>query len=190
MSSKKEQIVEMACRLMEVQGYHATGLSQILDESAAPKGSLYYYFPDGKEGLAVEAVEVTGQRIEAAIRSTLAAVDDPAEAVASFIMMLADRVAESGYRAGGPITAIAVETVSTNERLRQACRDAYRRWQRAFADKLAAGGREATEAGRLAGTIVAALEGAILLSRSERSAEPLRTLAGHMAALVRQPAGG
>ncbi|GAA3331467.1 hypothetical protein GCM10020331_088170 [Ectobacillus funiculus] len=40
----------------QLQGYHATGLNQILTESETPKGSLYYHFPNGKEQLAIEAV--------------------------------------------------------------------------------------------------------------------------------------
>ena len=41
MSSTRDQIIEKTCELLEAQGYHATGLNQILAESGAPKGSLY-----------------------------------------------------------------------------------------------------------------------------------------------------
>jgi TetR/AcrR family transcriptional regulator, lmrAB and yxaGH operons repressor len=51
----RDQIIQTTCTLLESQGYHATGLNQILKESGAPKGSLYYYFPQGKEELAEEA---------------------------------------------------------------------------------------------------------------------------------------
>ncbi|MBK8129269.1 MAG: TetR/AcrR family transcriptional regulator [bacterium] len=51
MNPKREQIIQSTCQLIEIQGYHATGIKQILAESEAPKGSLYYYFPDGKDEL-------------------------------------------------------------------------------------------------------------------------------------------
>ena len=67
MASTKERFIETTCQLMEDQGYHATALNQIIEESGAPKGSLYYYFPGGKEELAAEAIQhigdVVNQRI-------------------------------------------------------------------------------------------------------------------------------
>lgn len=177
MSSKRDQIIDAACHLMEMQGYHATGLNQILAESEAPKGSLYYYFPDGKEGLAEEAIIHTSQAIEARIQASLTAVPDAAEAIKAFIDGLATAVEASGYQAGGPITAIALESASTNERLRQACRDAYQSWQDVFAAKLRLSGFSSDRSERLASFIIAAIEGGIILSRSRHSPQPLHDVA-------------
>jgi TetR/AcrR family transcriptional repressor of lmrAB and yxaGH operons len=52
----REKILTAASMLFQVKGYNATGLSEILKESGSPKGSLYYYFPGGKEELALEAI--------------------------------------------------------------------------------------------------------------------------------------
>ena len=49
MNTTRQQIVEKTSALLERQGYHATGLNQIVAESETPRGSLYYYFPHGKE---------------------------------------------------------------------------------------------------------------------------------------------
>ena len=53
----RERILTAAQRLFRKRGYHATGLSDILEAANAPKGSLYHHFPDGKEAIGVCVVE-------------------------------------------------------------------------------------------------------------------------------------
>ena len=182
MSTKRDEIITATCRLLELQGYRATGINEIIRESGAPKGSLYHYFPEGKDELAAEAVAHSAAAIVANIAGVMDEHDDAAVAVTTFIRRLAGYVAAAEFRQGGPITAVALESASTNERLRLACRDAYRAWQRPFADKLrpAYGPR----AERLAGLIVAAIEGGIVLARSEQSEQPLLAVADEIETLL------
>jgi TetR/AcrR family transcriptional regulator, lmrAB and yxaGH operons repressor len=184
MTSARDQIIEATCELLELQGYHATGLNQIIKESGSPKGSLYYYFPGGKEELTAEAINRVGQIVLQRIRNNLAAIDDAAEAIRSFIENIAYNVEASGYKAGGPITTVALETAATNERLREECHRIYAGWQTAFADKLRIGGMSDERAERLASVIIATLEGGIILCRTSRSPQPLRDIAQVMAALI------
>jgi TetR/AcrR family transcriptional repressor of lmrAB and yxaGH operons len=184
MSSSREQIIEAASQLIETQGYHATGLNQIIQESGAPKGSLYYYFPEGKEELASEAVQHTGKRVTERIRSTLDASSAPAEAVRRFILTVAHHVAASEYRAGGPITTVALESAVTSPRINAACQEVYATWRQAFAEKLIEGGLTPRRSHRLAALIISALEGAIVLSRTEHSPAPLEAVAEEIAALL------
>lgn len=180
--TKRDEIIEATGRLLELQGYRATGMNEIVRESGAPKGSLYHYFPEGKDELAAAVIAHAAGTITANIEGVLAAHDDAAAAVVSFVRQLAGHVSASGYRQGGPITAVALEAASTNERLRQACRDAYRAWRRPFADKLrpAYGDR----ADRLAMLIIAAIEGGIVLARSEQSERPLLDVADEVEQLL------
>jgi TetR/AcrR family transcriptional regulator, lmrAB and yxaGH operons repressor len=184
MSSKRDQIIKTTCELMEVQGYHATGLNQILAESGAPKGSLYYYFPDGKDGLVEEAIAQTRELIVERLRVGMAAYSDPAEAIPAFLRNLAHHVQASGFQAGGPITAVALEAASTNERLNAACRAAYQAWQAVIEQKLLAWGYEPVRARRLAAVVIALIEGAIILSRSERNVAPLLDAATELEQLL------
>ena len=71
MKTKRELIIQAATELFEEQGYHATGLAQILERSQAPKGSLYYYFPGGKQQLAVETIRYTASILAVRIRTGL-----------------------------------------------------------------------------------------------------------------------
>ena len=61
MATTRERMLDTTGRLLQHQGYAATGLNQVVAESQAPKGSLYFHFPGGKEQLAAEALERSGQ---------------------------------------------------------------------------------------------------------------------------------
>ena len=49
------RLIETTARLLQHRGYHGTSLSDILEASGAPRGSLYFHFPGGKDQLAIEA---------------------------------------------------------------------------------------------------------------------------------------
>lgn len=183
MSSIRDQIIETTCELLEVQGYHATGLNQILAASGAPKGSLYYYFPEGKEELTAEAIRRTGLLVATRIKEGLASSDDPYEAIRTFINGIAYHVEASGFRAGGPLMIVAMETAISSERLNNACREAYQLLQDAFQAKLSASGYSHVRATQLATFVMSTIEGGIIVSRTNHSGDPLRNAAemlGHV----------
>lgn len=185
MNTKREKIIEATCRLMEVQGYHATGLNQILRESGTPKGSLYHYFPEGKEELAETAIMRRAELVENRIRESLEGVDDPADAVRNFIREVAQLVADSDYTQGGPLTTLALEVAGFSDRLTGACEEAYQTWQRAFADKIAEKIHSRSEVNRLAHMIICSIEGGIVLCRTERDSAPLEDVAEELHTLIK-----
>lgn len=184
-NSARDRLVEATSHLLETQGYHATGLSQILQESGAPRGSLYYYFPGGKEGLAAEAVRHKGRVVRERFRRALEQHDDPAEAVPHLLRTLSGRFADADCRGGTPIAAVALESSAISEEMREVCREVYRDWQALFYDKLTASGFSDARSRRLASLIVSGLEGAIVLSRTEKSPQPLVDLADELELLLR-----
>ncbi len=102
MSNAREQILQTTCALLEKQGYHGTGLNEIVKESHAPKGSLYYYFPDGKEQITAEAVLQSGKDTAERIRMGLSESGSASKAVSDFVLKVADHVELSGFAAGSP----------------------------------------------------------------------------------------
>ena len=186
MTSTRDQIIETTCNLLELQGYHATGLNQIIKESSSPKGSLYYHFPGGKEELAVEAVRRVGAVVLERIQQNLALIEEISESIRSFIMNIALNVERSGFRTGGPITTIALETASTSEALREECERIYAGWQAAFADKLQAEGVAPERARDISVLIIAAIEGGVILCRTNRSRVPLERVANEIGHLIKE----
>ncbi len=185
MNTTRDQIIQATRSLVEKQGYHATGMNEILRLSGAPKGSLYYYFPDGKEELAQEAISQTTKEVVGRIRANLALFDDPVEAIQVFVSRIADHIELSQFSSGGPLTAVAMETATSSERLNRACREAFAAIQCAFAEKLAANGYAPESAAQLALFITAAIEGGTLLSRTAHSGDPLRRVAEVLALALR-----
>jgi TetR/AcrR family transcriptional repressor of lmrAB and yxaGH operons len=186
MTSTREKILSTTSQLMEEQGYSATGLNQIIAESGTPKGSLYYYFPEGKEQLTEEAIRQAGEMIASQIRHALSVVEDPGDAIAGFIEELSFHIHASECRLGGPLTAVALETANSSPRINEVCREMYRSWQYLFQEKLEAGGFSSERAASLAVFVNAAIEGGITLSRTLHSVSPLQSVAQELRSLLTQ----
>jgi TetR/AcrR family transcriptional regulator, lmrAB and yxaGH operons repressor len=186
MSDSRDRFVETTRDLLEQQGYHATGLNQIVEASGSPKGSLYYYFPDGKEGLTAEAIRRSGQIVADRIRSRMAAVDDPSAAIRQFVLEIAGYVEAAEYRVGGPITAVAMETATTSPRINEACREVFHLWHSAFEEKISQTVHAPERASQIASLVLASIEGATVLSRTYHDTEPLRRVAEELGGLLQE----
>ncbi len=184
MSNAREQILQTTCDLLEKQGYHGTGLNEIVKESGAPKGSLYYYFPEGKEQITAEAVLQSGRAVSERIRAGLAGSSSAPKAIHDFIVLVAENVEHSGFAAGSPLTAVAMETATQSERINLACREAYGMLQAAFTEKLRESGFKAARAEELGTFITSTIEGGIILSRTMHTADPLRLVAKQLRTII------
>ncbi|HJV44560.1 MAG TPA: TetR/AcrR family transcriptional regulator [Bacillota bacterium] len=180
----REIILQTASRLFQLQGYHATGLNQIIKESGSPKGSLYYHFPQGKEELAIEAVNYTSEMIQLNIRKILSKINDPVDAIQTMIQDLASQFSSFESIQGIPIGLIAVETSLVNENIRKACEDAFDDWQNLVGEKLIENGFSIARAKQLAGVTIAMIEGALILSLTKKSNKPLLDISEQIPLLI------
>ncbi|WP_353050103.1 TetR/AcrR family transcriptional regulator [Bacillus sp. ISL-41] len=183
--TSRDKLISAASRLFQMQGYHGTGLNHILKESGAPKGSLYYYFPDGKEQLAVESVQLTAQHVRTRIERGLDQEKDAVEAIQGFIEEMAKQYQNDGSQEGVPIAAVALETALFSEPIRKACQGGYEGFQEAFAEKLLQSGFEESRARELGIVINSLIEGAFLLSFTTGNNEPLLLAAKNIPALLK-----
>jgi len=185
-ADSRTRMLRTAARLLQRQGYHATGLRQILAESGAPRGSLYFHFPGGKEQLAVDAVRAMSARIARLIAQLLAAHQDPAEAVEAFVRAFAEILHASDYAEGCPIATVTLEAAAGSPAIRAACDQAYTEWERQLRDYLVTAGVPADGAAGLATLALAAAEGGLILSRARRDIQPLATIAAQLGAILRR----
>ena len=167
-TESKEKILAAASRLFQVKGYHATGLNEILKESNSPKGSLYYYFPDGKEELALEAVKLASQFIQTRIQEALAKYSNPIEAIQYNIKCISESL-EEGKVQNVSIGLLALETHLSSEPLRKACNEAFYAFKNIYAQKLIENGLAKEVAQELGAVILAMIEGAITISVTQNN---------------------
>ncbi len=177
-SETKQRLLRVGEQLFRTQGYAGTGLKQLSQAADAPWGSLYHFFPDGKEQLGVEIVAYAGELYRAGLQAALERFDDPAEAIERIFVGEAKILEKSDYRDGCPIASVTLDVASTNESLRVACASAFGGWLGTIALALSSAGAPADDATRLAGFVLSCLEGAIVLSRAAKSPAPLLQSAG------------
>lgn len=159
--------------LIEAQGYFGTGLNRIVAATGAPRGSLYFHFPGGKDELVAAALTQAGREVEALLAGLAAGGAGPAALAERLIEAFAERLERSAYTSGCPLATVALEVAGGNEALRTVCAELYAGWQRVLAGRLAAEGLDPAEAEAAAGQVLALLEGAVLLAAVRRSREPL-----------------
>ncbi len=180
MSETRAKILLTMARLIEKQGYHATGLNEIIKDSGAPKGSLYYFFPGGKEQIGVEAIIDSGKIISGRLKGIIQVDSMPANAIFAFLEKMAESVEATRFGAASPLTTAAVETAVTNEAINKVCRDAFDLIIEVFRDKFIAHGFDPDRAVDLAFYVTTVIEGGILMSRTYRDASPLRLAGRHL----------
>ena len=170
----KEKTLTAVARLFTQQGYHGTALHDILDAGGAPRGSLYFHFPDGKEEIGAAAVELAARTVRAFIVQAI----DTSQTVQAFLTQLARGMAanleRSGYREGCPIATTALETAAQSDILGTAARQAFATWEQEIERGLVRFGMKPGDAERTATMILSQLEGALLMARTYRSLEPMR----------------
>jgi AcrR family transcriptional regulator len=180
----RDRIVYASAELLRRQGYAGTGLKQIVSEANARFGSLYHFFPGGKEQLADEVLRTGGRFFLALYEAIAAAAPDLVSSVRDFFAGAAQTLEATDFADACPIATVAGEVASTHEVLRRATADVFESWLTALTEDAVEAGIPAERARPLAVSVLALLEGAFLLSRSQRSVEPMGACAESAVALV------
>jgi AcrR family transcriptional regulator len=175
-------MVESAVTLLAKQGLQGTSFSEVIEASGAPRGSLYHHFPGGKD-------ELVGSALDVAAASALTPLEqlagESAETIAkTFLATWREVLSRSQFRAGCAVLAVAVATDSPE--LLDHTASVFRSWRGRLAQLLSQGGLTSTDAARMAATLVASTEGAVVLSRAEQSMEPFDLVADQMLEQVRR----
>lgn len=133
---KKEMILQEAARLFAEKGYYGLSLSELLARCEIPKGSFYYYFPDGKIQLIQEVLEYSYRKMAQSITERILVKDTAIDSFEYMCDRLAAGYRQSKYYPSMLMSMIAIESVYLDENVNATCRRIYTEWQRLYADYL------------------------------------------------------
>jgi AcrR family transcriptional regulator len=178
-------MVISAALLIRERGAHPTAIADVLEHSGAPRGSAYHYFPGGRTQLLCEAVDYAGEYIAARIADAKSGLDILDDLIAQYRKQLT----RSGYRAGCPVVAVAVESGDPDKQEQATpvidrAAAVFARWTDLIAARLVADGVSAARAEELAMLSTTAIEGAIVVARASRDLKPLDVVHGQLRDLV------
>ncbi|CRZ15907.1 TetR/AcrR family transcriptional regulator [Mycolicibacterium neworleansense] len=175
------RLLESATDLFSRQGFGATGIKAVLAAAVAPYGSLYHFFPGGKQELGAAALTYGGQRCRELLESVYPVDSDVVEATADSFVRAAKLLEDTDYGCACPIATIALEVANNDELMRASAAEAFESWLEVLERRFTAAGMSAERARDVAVEVFCLIEGAVLLSRTTRSPVPVLT-AGRAAA--------
>jgi TetR/AcrR family transcriptional regulator, lmrAB and yxaGH operons repressor len=182
----RARMVDGAIALLASRGLEGTSFAEVLELTGTPRGSVYHHFPGGKDELVGAAIEGALQRaLDLMASRDGAAAPDIAE---FFLSAWRQTLTGSGFRAGCALVAVAVATESPA--LRQQTAEAFRRWRDQLTVLLEHGGLSRAAAARHAALLLAASEGAVIISRALGDLSAFDSAAALLVAGIRRDLAG
>jgi TetR/AcrR family transcriptional regulator, lmrAB and yxaGH operons repressor len=176
----RDRMVSSASRLLATRGYQGTSFSSILEDSGAPRGSIYHHFPGGKDDVVLEALDLFRDRATALVDRMRGL--EPAAVVAAFVDGWRRILEVSEFRSG---CAVVGATVSAGDAaVVEHAGAVFRTWEEHLERLLVDAGVRPEEAGDLSTTLMAACEGAVVICRAQRSFAPLDAVERQLLRLV------
>jgi TetR/AcrR family transcriptional repressor of lmrAB and yxaGH operons len=170
-SDAKDRMVMAALELLRQSGLTGAGVNQVVDASGAPKGSLYHYFPGGKDQLVVAALREADTLVGDGLRRVFDGDRPLGDKVRALFGATAQSMEQNDFTRGCPVAAVTVDLEPTTGELRQTCAGIFDAWRDIVADGL----REVPKGQRreIADLLLAALEGAMILARARGTNDAL-----------------
>lgn len=186
MAKGRVKMIEAAARLIHKQGYHATGLAEVVDKSGAPRGSIYHYFPRGKNQLVEEAIESACSRLVGYLEPLMAAAGSPVAALDRLAQEAMLQLEKSGFKYGCPFVLTALEAGSTQDDIRQRCAAAYGQVQGLIRRHACPDQLDEAKAEELSLFLFSSFQGAFITSQTLHDVKPLQMFRRQLPALLAQ----
>lgn len=171
----RDRIVRSAADLVRERGVHGVGLREIVAHAGVSRGFLQRYFPGGKTQLIIEGLSLAGSEVVSETESGLATATTLAGAIDAIFAPWRRVLLESNFTMGCPIAATVIDA-SRDDVLRQHAGALLDQWRDSVRAAVVEYGAQDSTAEDDASVLLAALEGALILSRASQSIQPLDTV--------------
>jgi TetR/AcrR family transcriptional regulator, lmrAB and yxaGH operons repressor len=185
----RARMLETAARLLRHRGYHGMAVSDVLEESGAPRGSLYFHFPGGKDQLVIEATRAAIDEATAALRHALHGAKTPARGVRAFVEEAAKILKETNYTFGCPVSPVILDASGGLAELEEMCRRAFEEWVGILQSAFVGAGVPRRRARTLALLVESSMEGLLLMGRAYRDSEVLTIVAVELETIIAAACG-
>jgi TetR/AcrR family transcriptional regulator, lmrAB and yxaGH operons repressor len=179
----KTKMLISAAEVLRERGAAGLTIDEVLSRSGAPRGSVYYHFPEGRNQILSEALKYAGDSLTAKIEA--AAGEGGMNLLHRFVEVWDQLLRDTDFTAGCPVVAAAIGSAEEERQLTSTAAEIFDSWHQALIRSLVAEGFAADDAASLATTTIAAIEGAVVLCRSTRTTAPLHEVARQIEFLVR-----
>ncbi len=161
-------MINAALALFQARGPAATGFSDIIDASGAPRGSIYHHFPGGKAQLLEAAIDRAADAVATLIRMKAAGAPSPADVVHAIAEVFIAAPLAANWTLGCPVAATASEGDTQPESVRAAVARAFSLWIETVSGALRAAGLSEEDSVGFAPAVVCGLEGGLIVARGLR----------------------
>ncbi len=166
-------MVRSAATLIRERGIHGVGLREIVAHSGGPRGSLGRYFPGGKTQLLTEALDLAAAELSGEVDEQLTTAETFPEAIGAILAPWRRVLIDHDFALGCPFAATVVDSATDNDELRRHVDDLFAQWRASVAEVYVKFGELPRVADEQSTVLLAALEGALILARAQRSTKPL-----------------
>jgi TetR/AcrR family transcriptional regulator, lmrAB and yxaGH operons repressor len=181
-SDTRQKMLLSSVELLRERGAGGVTVDAVLSRSQAPRGSVYHHFPGGRSEIISEALTLAGDTISGIIEQATAL--GSVGALRRFGKFWNKLLLNSDFNAGCPVVSVAVGASPHDQHLQPAVAEIFQRWHQVLAEAIIADGVDAPRARRLATMAVAAIEGAIIVCRVQRSTTPLHDVIAELESLI------
>ena len=186
--STRERLVETALYLFWLQGYEATGVSEILEKAGVNAGSFYHFFKR-KEDLLLAVLQLYVDSLEAVIIEPVRKLhEDPIDRVFGVLEFYRNNLIATGCTYGCPIGRLALEIDREKTDVHRRLADNFDGWSAAI-EKFLNDARDRFPAGTdfrtLSKFVLTVMEGGVMQSRAYRDLAPFDASVSHLRAYFR-----
>jgi AcrR family transcriptional regulator len=158
----RAELLPLLAEVFRAHGYEGATLSLIGEATGLGKGSLYHFFPGGKQQMATEVLAEIDGWFEANIFAPLRSSDDPAGAIAAMIEGV-----DGYFRSGQRVCLVGVIALgASRDMFAVQVHDYFERWNDALSRLLARSGLNARTARRRSTDALLSIQGALVLARA------------------------